>query len=174
MLFVDPTRYKRSGLSLTRREFLIRMVPLAGFVQQQTMGKAMVTGKQTTVGVYASLIAAHIIFKSEWGEHPVARTLWNSIPANNLALIEAHRYWKKLKILHGEKEYRGYKNWREFAIDFSDDLAWHPEYYDVLLENNLVQQIEKMSLREGVPKDYCANIALIIRDYGLREFDFCD
>ena len=172
MLFVDPEKYMRSRLDSKQREYLLRIVPLAGFVQQQTMNKAMATNKYTEVGVYASLITAHIIYKSEWGTHPVSLTLWKSIPANNLALIEAHKYWKKLKIIHDEIEYRGYKNWREFAVDFSDDLAWHPERYKLLLCSELTDQIKDFAEYES-DSSYFDKIVSIIKDYGLREFDFC-
>lgn len=126
--------------------------------------------KQTEYGVFTSVIAAHFLFKTELGEHPLAQPNYNSVPANNLAVLETHKYWKKSAIVYGGVRYRGYKNWREFAIDFSDMIGWQDGYEDVLRKVTIEDQIQALSQREKNVA-YFAMMIQLISDYGLAEFD---
>lgn len=171
MLFVDPSRHQRSKLTAAQREFFLRIVPLAGFLQQQTYNKALVTDKLTDSGIYASLLAAHMLYKTEFGAHPLAQLKCGNCAANNLALLETHKYWKKMSIKYEGKVFRAYTNWREFAIDFSDFLAWQAGFEDVLEEKLLINQIQAFATREKNVA-YVDKIVRIIKDYGLREFDW--
>lgn len=171
MYFVDPQRYSRASLSLEHREFLLRVVPLAGFVQQQTYNKALVTNKQTHSGVLASVLAAHLIHKSNFGDHSLAQISYNGAAANNLAMLKAHKYWHKITIEHEGTKYRGYKNWREFGIDFSDTLAFQNGFEDLLACKDAIDQIEALSEREK-NLTYIDTIQKLIRDLGLKEFDW--
>jgi len=140
----------------------LRIVPLGIFVQEQTIAKAFVTEKETVSGIFSSIICAVIILKSNWGIHPVAQH-------DNLALILSHKFWKKSVFDFDGKKYRAYKNWREFAIEYSDLLAFQNGYEDILKINSRNEQLKALSIKEsGLEYD---KMAQIIRDYGLSEFD---
>lgn len=172
MNFVDLKKYMRPMLSQREREFLLRIVPVGQFIQLQSYSKAEVQEKLTCHGVFASVATAHCIFKSQWGTHPASQDKCNGSFANNLCLIESHKYWTRVVVNFEDKVYKGYKNWREFCIDFTDILAWNTGYEDVIAAGDIQEQVFLLSLRELDPIAYRSAVEELIESYGLKEFDW--
>ncbi len=163
--------YGREELTEQEFQFLYKIVPLARLVQSWTKLKADFAGVRSPAGVYASLLAAEMLLQSDYGRHPLAQDSYNRKYSNNLALIPAHKYWKgKGHEFEGVK-YRAYKDWRDFAVDYSDFLSFSNEYVQVLKAPLLLEQVDKFSLTKPNPIEYNREVISIITLLGLEEFD---
>ena len=162
MQFVNLDKFQRYKLNQSQREFFLRVVPLSIFVQEQTIEKSFVTEKETVSGIFSSIICANIILRSNWGTHPVAQQ-------DNLALLLSHKFWKKSVFEFEGIKYKSFKNWREFAIEYSDVLAWQNGFERILKINSRNEQLKALVLMD--PNLTYDKMAQVIQDFGLSEFD---
>lgn len=166
-MFIDPRRFQRAELSEEQSTFLVRLVSFARLIQNTTYDKCKMVRIDSPLGVCASLVMAHIIVRSNWGEHPVA------VKESNLSLLEKSEYWRGKSFVYEHKEYRTYNSWLDYSIDLTDELTFfeRQKYLPLLTATNLDAQIEVMSNLQDFPASYRSRIEELIERYGLWEFD---
>lgn len=143
-----------NGLEL---EYLEKLGPLSRLISDWTKMKAEFIGLESPGGIDSTIILGEILIQSEWGEHPVSREFLQGEKtkySNNLALLECGDYWKgKYNIFEGVK-YRAYKDWKVFAVDFSDHLTFSRGFDEVLGESDFLEQVRLFSLTKPDPEHY--------------------
>lgn len=174
-MFINLDVSNRKVLTNPQAEFLVKAVPLARWLQNQTLVKADFKGIYSPKGFNASLILADLIHQSNWGEHPLAQKKYRNDGetkyANNLSLLEITPYWKGISLNYGGILYRGYRNWLDFAINYSDLLIFSGQYTDVLRTPDLKLQTKLLSLTKPNSQAYNDDIVKLIHHFNLREFD---
>lgn len=161
----------RQDLTYEQKDFLYKVIPLARLIQEWTRSKAHFMRLASPCGLKASLTIAEIIIASEWGNHPVAQPVYERKYSNNLMLLEAGEHWKGKTHKHKNTKYRAYKNWSEFAVDYSDHKVFTREHDATLLATKVIDQINLTSLTKGTTIEYNKEIITIINSLGLLEFD---
>jgi flagellum-specific peptidoglycan hydrolase FlgJ len=174
-LFIDTTKHNRSTLKVDNKEFLATAAPLARYISQQTKAKVNWKGIRS-VGIYPSLILAHILIESDFGSHPLAQIKYIDEKgkkkwANNLTMLESHKYWHGHKIKYEGKEYRGFKNHSDFATSLSDTWAFNQEFVDISSAPTLSQQLKLFGLTKSHPILYTSKMETFISYYNLSEWD---
>ena len=177
-MYVDMNRASRSALSDHQQSFLKALIPLAKFTSGQIYSKCLEGEpiRWTDVGIPPSLLAAHCIHKSEWGNHPVCQRRFK-LPdgsteyGNNLALLNEAEGSLNRKIYFDGEPYGSYKDHHDFSIEWSNRFAWTDDYVDVLKEITLPRQLKLLSLRERDKEGYLKSVSSIILSYKLYEFD---
>lgn len=179
--FINLNKFYRPQMSEPQKLFFVTLVPVAYWIQEQTHMKchARTNPVPTKYGIFASIIAAHCILKSDWGTHPVCQDrvyldTKNWVHGNNFWLKEAGDVWKRDVVAYKRKVYRSYQDWGAFAIDMSDSFGWQDDYKDVLAASRLPDQLNLMSKRDENPESYRSRIGELITRYGLWEFDYRD
>lgn len=175
MLYINFEKYKRQTLRPKQRQFLQQILPMCPWVQQQTLAKAWYRNQSSPSGVYSSVIAAHIIIKSEWNTHPVSKEKFLAgkrlVYANNLALLPAEPHWNQETVFYDGVDYKCFSDLNKFFIHLSDILGWCGGFDKVLAEYYIEMQIKQMARIEGRNGFYKQEMARLIRELGLYEFD---
>lgn len=161
----------RQDLTLDQKDFLYKVIPLARLIQEWTRSKAHFIRLGSQGGLKASVTIAEIISVSNWGTHPIAQPNYERKYSNNLILLEAGEQWKGKTHSHSGRKYRAYKNWSEFAVDYSDHKVFTREFDSILLASQPIDQIKLISLTKASTIDYNKEIITIINSLGLLEFD---
>lgn len=177
-MFVDFDKYQRGNLSEPEQAFLESLVPLSQYIQEQVIAKCEFAEQiiKTPFGIFASVLSAHCLYKSDFGRHPASRSKaaldgsqW--VRGNNLAVLLAGDTWSKDTLEVDGLNYRTYPDWSAFAMDWSDNLTWCEDYSDVLLCDKIVGQVSLMAGREEDSLAYESSLLSLIKLYGLWEFD---
>lgn len=175
-MFINLSKTERAKLNKEQQEFLLKIVPIGKYIQEQTFGKAQIKGYYAA-GMLTSVASAEIIYQSKWGQHPISQHRFKeekgktSKYANNLALLESNQFWKGSTVLHESKEYRGYKNWMEFAVNYTDYLVFSGDFKSFLQCPTVQGQVAILSLTKNNPKEYNGEILNLIKLLELTEFD---
>lgn len=159
----------RASLTSEQRDFLIKVVPLSQLIQQWVHGKCVFTRKSTQVGIHAPLVAADLIIQSDWGTHAIAQPELRGKYSNNLGLLQVNDYWHGKSNTHRGIIYRAYKNWRDFACDYSDDLIFNEANESLFSATGIAAQAEQLSNLRTDPKSYNGKLMALIDFYGLME-----
>lgn len=178
-MFVDFKKFERHTLTEKQRTFLLALIPMTVYVQENVIAKSAYARppRETKSGVLACVLSAHCAYKSDWGNHFVARDRCHAIGAttwvhgNNLGLLKPNDFWRRRTIELDGVKYKSYDDWSSFAIDWSDVLSWTEDYSDVLLEHEAGAQIKLMAKRDEDPVSYEAAVMHLVKSLGLREFD---
>lgn len=170
-MLISLTKYNRETLSKPEQDFLVKLVPLARKIQEWTLMKADFLGTPCPRGVLTSITLADILYRSEWGAHPLCKPEHNNRYSNNLSLLEAGQHWKGRVQEYEGKRYRSYKDWRECGLDISDDLTFSRSYDIVLACAWEKDQIKAMSLHRPNYKKYQRDISKLIDRFYLSEFN---
>lgn len=169
-----------AALSDSQLEFLKKIIPISRTIQSQVIVKLQ--DKEipihTETGIYASVVAALCIHRSNWGTHKVAQEKFyrkdkNAINGNNLALVNADASWTRARqtILYAGRTYKSYRDTTDFAVDLSDIIAWKYDYSKVLAARTHEEQIEIMSRRSLRRYYFQSELLKIIRDFNLKIYD---
>jgi flagellum-specific peptidoglycan hydrolase FlgJ len=164
-MYIDFKRYERKSLIESQKEFLRCLISFSRLVQEQTQQKyKLITGKDSP-GIFASIIIAETIIRSDWGVHKIAKK------ENNLYLLEKDFYFKGKGTEFEGKVYKNYDNWLDFFVDLGDYFIFSKLYNNVLEAKNLDAQLDKLLLISGYNKELCVKIEEIISELGLYEYD---
>jgi flagellum-specific peptidoglycan hydrolase FlgJ len=147
---------------------------MAWDVQQQTSLKAEEMDEDYAgSGVFTSVFAAHCIYRSNWGLHPVAQPKYAArLAGNNLTLSEPTSYWGNRPVIeHGGRSYKSYEDWPQFSHDQSDEIGYTPVYKDVIAQTKHKEQIMAMA-EIFQDADYASGVAALILQLKLQEFDW--
>lgn len=177
-MYVDTNRAYRASLSDEQKAFLKALIPLVRFTSLQIYSKCLDGDppKWTSNGISPSLLAAHCIYKSDWGRHPVAQRRF-ALPngstdyGNNLALLKESGDSFNRKIAYSSELYGSYKDHHDFSTEWSNRFAWTEDYAEVLRQVTLPRQLKLLSLREVDQEGYLKSVSSLILNYKLHEFD---
>ncbi len=169
-MFIRDAR-SRSLLSIEQRDFFYKVVPYGRLIQDWTISKAEFMDIPTYAGVKASLIIADILLESGFGTHPLSREQYNNKYSNNLALIKADKYWKGKFHTYGRIKYRAYKDWYDFAANYSDYFVFSGKFLKVFQEVDTGNQLYYISLTKRNEKVYNEEITKLIYNLNLEEFN---
>lgn len=143
-------------MSLTNEQMQVvdRVLPFAILISDWSRLKAEFLNLHNPRGIYPSVILSEIIIQSNWMLHPIAQTEITIRSArkeshrysNNLALLPVNNGWRGKSNEFDGVEYRAYKDWQVFAIDYSDYLTFTREFDDLLCEHSPERQLEAWSL----------------------------
>lgn len=129
-------------LTMEQQDFFMKVIPLGVLIQDWTHGKSQFRGKvYSPAGILAPIVIADILHKSNIGSHPISHPEYKGKYANNLVLLESGKLWGGKSHNHDGKTYRAYKTWRDFAVDFSDYIAFSGLYDAALRCNALHDQL---------------------------------
>ena len=149
---IDFKTHNRQSLGFNQRNFLVKAINFSWYLQYQIESKyKFFYGGSPKVS--STLLLAEIVYKSEWGLHPVSRDdeKWG----NNLALLEVDKYWTHKTIC---EKYKAFSDWESFGTHWSDIIVMHKKlegYTLDLLENSC----------------YDSNRKELILLYNLKEFE---
>lgn len=133
--------------------------------------KAHFLGVPCPYGMLASLTIADILYRSDWGKHPLSKPEFGSRYSNNLSLIQAGAAWKgKVHEVEGVK-YRAYKDWREYGIDLSDTICFSRRHDRALACLYFSDQLRLYAAECGEPKEYNKAVLGLYKTYSLSEFN---
>ncbi len=149
-------------LNKEQTEFLQKLIPLCNKISEYTKLKGEFLGIETPVGFHVGLLIAEIIIQSDWGRKEISQPIYINRYSNNLALLPGGQYWQGKTNCHEGIEYRAYKDWKTFAIDYSDYLTFSRGFDDVLKEYGCRRQIELFSLTKNNPQEYTREVIEII------------
>lgn len=171
-MYIDMTCDNRGSLTQNQKEFLERVIPWAKFIQDQTQAKAHVFKNiPSPFGIYASVVLADIIVKSNWGEHPLSQPTYKRKAANNLCLLEATPEWSNEQIKYEGTEFKLFENFESFSIHYSDLIIFSGNFKPLLDTASLEKQTQLMGLYNHSLESYNERLNIIISSFGLREFD---
>lgn len=164
-MFINFHKFERVKLSEKQKEFLHVLVPFGRIVQEYTKNKCKLSNINSKYGIFASIVIADVIIKSDWGTHKIAKKY------NNLNLLEANDFWYGKTKQVDDKEYKTYDCWFDYAADLSDHFVFSGDYLPVLISKNLDDQIDSIVLLNEQYPTYHSKIELLIESLGLWEFD---
>jgi len=171
-MIISVSKYNRSSLTDSQKEFFRNLVPLASLIQDWSQSKAQFLNIDSPVGIFPSLVMADIITASDCGEHPISKAKYGSRYSNNLSLLKSDKYWSGKSHTYSDGVvYRSYSDWRAFAVDYTDYLCFNSQYRDLLLSKNLLDQINIKSLEKINSSSYNSILISTIKSLGLEEFD---
>ena len=171
-MFINIIKYNRNTLSDLEKLFLLKIVPIARLIQKWTKNKAEFVNKLSSHGIFSSIIIANIILKSEWGRHPISQEKFDGKYSNNLLLIKSNKFWTGRTHIYQNNQYKAYKDWEEFCVDYSDWVVFSGLYDKVLDSSILEDQISFYVSAELLDLVYNTKIKNIIDYYNLREFHY--
>jgi flagellum-specific peptidoglycan hydrolase FlgJ len=140
-------------------------------MQEWTYLKSEFVGVESPRGIMASIIMAEIIFNSRWGEHPIAQPEVGNKYSNNLVLLEVDSNLPGRFNLHQGKEYRAYKDWEAFCVDYTDYLVFSGLFNIPLLCRREQDQIKALSYTKPNYKLWGQVISNIIKQLNLSDFN---
>lgn len=138
-------------------DYLEKLIPLSRLISDWTRMKAEFIYLDSPGGIDSTIILAEILIRSEWGDHPVSREFVQGEKtkySNNLSLLECGEHWRGKSNLYEGISYRAYKDWKVFAVDYSDHLTFSRGYDEVLQETDFLDQIRLFSLTKEDPEYY--------------------
>lgn len=167
-------------------DFFRRICGFARYLQQEIVAKCKDPDFPIVChrGVAASVLAAHLLVKSQFGGHPLAQPKyyfnersWEH--ANNLALIEMESgeeaFWRKRpSILYEDgRIYKAFSSWGEFCQGFTDRITWtHVDAYrETLVQPTINRQIYALSQLEREPAAYLSEAQRLFTDFNLLACD---
>lgn len=151
----------RERISKERLSFLEKLLPLAQRVKEWTFRKSILVAHPSPHGLLPSLTMASVLYRSSWGEHPLAQAEFQGHYSNNLSLLPALRDWTGRSHTFQGSSYKAFRNWREFGIDLSDFYVFSGLYDDLLSHSSWERQSLFFDPEE---RD-------LAREYSLRDFD---
>lgn len=162
----------RESLNIDQRNFLAKLIPTIQLIQIWSMDKADFENIKTEVGVLPSIVLIDILLASNWGNHPISREEYNKKYSNNLTLMESNAYWFGKKHKYDDKEYKAYKDWGAFCVDYTDYIAFSGLFDKLLRTKDQEGQLVQLALTKEDPKVYQARGETLIDFYSLGEFDY--
>jgi len=167
----DLENFNRNSLTLEQQIFLCKIIPLAQLIQDWIINKAQFAKKPSKFGLFPSLVISEIIIQSQWGEHVLSKEEYNNRYSNNLCLLESDKFWIGKKHKYQDKVFRAYKDWGNFATDFTDYVVFSGLFDDILKSNNLEDQLIWWGRTKQDSSSYSGNMELLISFFNLKEFD---
>lgn len=171
-MLIHTHKYERGKLRPLELDFFSKVVPLGMLISEWTVGKAEFLRVKSPRGMFASLIIAEIFVNSFAGQHPISKDEFNKKFSNNLSLIEVDKYWKGKSHNYGPKSFKAYREWSDFALDYSDIVCVDTRYRALLQTDSLEQQIQELSLTNAIDPLYNEKLKKVINSLGLEDFDF--
>jgi hypothetical protein len=143
-------------LGKSQKEFLFKAIVFSQYLAEQIENKlSLFYGVE--VGISSTTILAEILYKSEFGEHPLAQetypiksTKW----ANNLTLLELDESWNSKFLKYDGKFFKSFCSWESYATHLSDILVFRKEFNKYLMSTT-------------PPTEY----NILIENYNLKEFE---
>lgn len=170
-MIIPTTTYNRYRLSAEEKEFFLRIIPLAKLISDWTYHKADFAGVPSPYGMAPSLVCAEIFLKSDFGKHPLSQANYNNKYSNNLTLMEVSKNWKGKAQDYEDKQYKAFKDWYDFATEYSDYICFSGNFNGLLNCYLLLDQVKFLSLTNSNPIDYNSKLISTIKSYGLEEID---
>lgn len=145
-------------------DFIRKVIPLSQLISEWTQAKSEFVGIQSKNGIFASLVMAEIVIQSEWGLHPIAKYQFKTVKdstgnystkySNNLVLLQPEPGQKVKVNTYNDIDYIAFKDWKTFAIGYSDHLVFSGKYKEILEEETLLGQIDLFSLTKTDSESY--------------------
>lgn len=158
---LELNKGSRQILTPKHKDFLARVITFSWHLTQEIQNKYLFFNN-SAVKISSSLILGEILYRSEWGEHPLAKERFPNDKtgkwSNNLVLLESDAVWTSKFIEYKGKKYKSFKDWGSFGTHFTDLICFN---------QNTSYSFESLSTR-----CYDSNIQNLIENYDLKEFEF--
>lgn len=113
-------------LPKAEREFFVQAVAFSHYLYNQIVAKSSFFNKP--IRVNSTQILAEILFKSEFGVHPLCKEKYPEKDgkwSNNLTCLELDGSWNGKSLKYEGKFYKCFKDWESFAVHWSDMIVFH-------------------------------------------------
>lgn len=130
------------------------------------------------VGIKTSVVMAWIIYKSEFGQHPLAQPRFNTglesptwQHGNNLLLLETDNFWHDDVIDFEGKKFRSFKGWGIFAKHLVELLSWSNTYMRMFWMTSTADQLKQIAMHDEDPDSAHGILWKAVRTFHLEQFD---
>ena len=148
------------------------MIPIAKAISEYATNKCHFLRKRVIANISPSLLLAELIFRGDWGNHPLSKEQLNKkLPANNPLLLEMDTEWEGKVLQYEGKYYKSFKELMDMAVAFSDDLSFFGRYDELYLIKDLNSQIKMFCLNSPDFSLHVAKLSAIIEFYDLQDFE---
>lgn len=158
----------RTTMTLKEKQFLYSLIGFSCVASEWVSQKLDFKGIKST-GLPASIIAGDILYRSDFGNHPISQPKLGGRFSNNLALLETGPYWTGKSNIHEGKHYRLYKDWVSFMTNYTDDLVFSGEYDEVFQANTHKSKLKNFSLTKPDSRVYYNEVTNLVTQYNLLE-----
>jgi flagellum-specific peptidoglycan hydrolase FlgJ len=153
---------------MSEQEFIDKIASHAQTISDWTLKKALFFKKPIKNTIKPSLVLADIIIESNWGTHPIAQEFYNKKYSNNLSLIVADENWVGRVQKYAKVEYKSYKDWMTYTMDYSDSLIFSAKMNPIIHTDD---QIKVLAATKSDPTIFAAKAEALIDFYSLIDYD---
>jgi len=136
-------------LDLEKSHFLDKIIPFGWLVQDLVIDKSReYKGIINPPGLHPLVFIPEVLYKTNWGEHPLAAATYKNKDANNLTLLTVNEFWEGPSIKYEGIEYKLFESYEEFCIHYTDLLVMS-DYDELLEEKDYLRQIELLTREDS-------------------------
>lgn len=113
-------------LPKAERQFFVQAVAFSHYLYNQIVAKSSFFNKP--IRVNSTQILAEILFKSEFGVHPLCKEKYPEKEgkwSNNLTCLELDGSWNGKSLKYQDKFYKSFKDQESFGVHWTDMIVFH-------------------------------------------------
>lgn len=168
---INLKTYKRRLIPVGLHLFFSNVIFTARTCQYQIIQKANFKDRVTDYGVFSCIISGAIIVQSQWGQHPVTKSHYNSTFSNNLLLLEAAPGWVKKVNEYQDVKYMAFRDWYDFISVLTNEIVYKPQYQKIITCKDPQEQLDLFCMEFKISSQNKRVILKTIQELGLWEFD---
>lgn len=128
----------RIALPKAEKQYLAWAITFSHYLYDQIRAKSSFFKRSLPIS--STLILAEILFKSEFGSHPLCKEKYPEKDgkwSNNLTCLELDEHWNGKFLKYEGKFYKTFKTAEEWGIHHTDIIVFHQGKADPYLYKNL-------------------------------------